>query len=248
MRRRRPVLVPGGMRMVTVDSSRVGTWTWAPSAASENVTGTFSVRFLPSRPNNRCGFTWTRTYRSPGSLPAPWPGAPRPESLMRCPSAIPAGMRALTSRRRCSTPRPPHAEHGSSMRLPRPAHAVQGRLKENSPWFSSLTPVPEQVGQGRGLAGGSTPMPPQVRQRASPTTGTVVVVPDTASAKSRYTSVSRSAPRGAGPPRRCRRPKRSPNRFPRSPVCSKLTLNPPAGPGPPGPNAPATGPSRRTSS
>ena len=56
-----PDCVPGGTFTVTGDSS-VGTFTWAPSAASGIVIGTFTVRsVLPLRAKIGCGATCTTT-------------------------------------------------------------------------------------------------------------------------------------------------------------------------------------------
>ena len=56
-----PVCVPGGTFTVTGASS-VGTLTWAPSAASGKVTGTFTVRsHLPLRAKIGWGATCTTT-------------------------------------------------------------------------------------------------------------------------------------------------------------------------------------------
>src|SRR5207244_955911 len=64
-----PDEVPAGIFNVTGPFS-VGTFTSEPSAASVNVTGRFRVTSDPLRPKNLCGWTLTRTYRSPASPPA----------------------------------------------------------------------------------------------------------------------------------------------------------------------------------
>src|SRR5579859_7626536 len=88
-----PLAVPGLILRMNGTPCSIGTLISAPSAASANVTGTVTVRLSPDRPNTLSGVTCTRTYRSPGGPPRS-PGAPLPLSLIRWPSATPAGMRA----------------------------------------------------------------------------------------------------------------------------------------------------------
>ncbi len=92
--------------------------------------------------------------RSPCGPPCR-PGAPRPRSRMRWPSATPAGMRACTSRGRCSTPVPRHVTQGSVMMMPDPPQPRQGVWNENKPWLSSTTPRPPHCEQVLGWVPGS---------------------------------------------------------------------------------------------
>src|SRR4030088_795474 len=114
---------------------------------------------------------------------------------MRCPSRTPAGMRALTSRRRRSTPRPAHCGHGSVTIVPRPAHWGHTCENENGPWSTRISPLPPHCGQTSGGVPGSAPDPWHTEHTASAVKLTLVVTPRTASRKSRCNSVSRSAPR-----------------------------------------------------
>ena len=63
----------------------------------------------------------------------PCPGAPRPFTLMRCPSSPPAGMRTLTERTLRSVPEPLQTGHGVSNSVPRPTQSGQTVLRENRP-------------------------------------------------------------------------------------------------------------------
>ena len=249
---RLPGCVPGLMRSVTFGPSSVGTATSAPSTASGKLTGTRTVRSLPTRPNRGCGATWIWTSRSPAGPPLR-PGAPRPLRRIVWPSDTPAGMRACTSRGRFSTPLPRHVGHGSSMTVPPPPQRRHGDENENRPWLSSMTPRPPHCGHSFGVVPGRAPEPWHVEHCASLVRCSVVVMPRAASTKSSVSSACTSAPRrgptpdAAAPPRppAPRRPNIWPSRSPRplALASSMLNVNPP---GPPGP--PPIGPSRRTSS
>src|SRR5436309_13072586 len=252
-----PLWVPAGTFTVT-GWSRVGTLTFVPSAASVNVIGTRTVRSLPLRPKIGCFPTCTTTNRSPGGPPFA-PAAPRFGTRMRWPSSTPGGIRTLTSRRRRSTPRPPHWWHGFLMIVPRPPHVGQTCENENGPWSTRTSPLPPHCGQTSGVVPGSAPDPWHTEHTASAVKLTLVVTPCTASRKSRCNSVSRSAPRCAPacrvprpprPPRPARpprppRPNRPPSRSPKPASSSNWNVrNPsaPPGPNPPGPPPPPNGP------
>src|SRR5712691_1748878 len=142
--------VPGGIRMVTGAPRCEGTLTSAPRVSSANVTGTVTVRLAPDRPNTGCGFTCTRTYRSPVGPPRS-PGAPLPAILIRWPSATPAGIRVWMVRELIARPLPEHSGHGSSTTRPRPWHSLHGSEIPNEPRFRLDWPVPLQVGQTLGM-------------------------------------------------------------------------------------------------
>src|SRR5918999_2305569 len=232
----RPEVVPAGTLRVTVPFI-VGTWTWAPSAASGYVTGSVSRRSDPRRPKNRWGPTRTTTYKSPG-LPPGGPASPRPPSRIRAPSSTPAGTFTRSSRSANIDPLPPQVAHGCSMTWPRPAHLAHVWVMENSPCSTATTPLPEHSGQVRGWVPGLAPLPPQVVQGLAPETRSGTVVPVKASSNGTLTSASRSAPRRGAvrPPRPPRPPppnrsNRSPNPPTSKPRSSKRTPPPP----PPGP-------------
>jgi hypothetical protein len=130
-RRVRPLGVPGGTRRVTAPSM-VGTRRSVPRTASEIVIGTVSVRSSPDRPNRSSRRTRTNTYRSPAGPPRS-PGSPRPASLIRWPSATPAGKRTLIVRVLVTPPLPRHSGHFSSTIVPTPWHSRQGSEKLNDP-------------------------------------------------------------------------------------------------------------------
>ncbi len=100
--------------------------------------------------------TCTRTYRSPAGPPRS-PGAPLPLSLIRWPSATPAGMRAWMVRVLIARPLPEHTGHGSSTTSPRPRHSWHGSENAKLPRFLLSWPVPSQFGQTRGTVPGLGP-------------------------------------------------------------------------------------------
>src|SRR5688572_10119752 len=191
---REPLGVPGRSRRVTVEPSIVGTSMSPPSAASENVIGSVTVRLLPERPKRASGRTWISTSRSPAGPPLR-PGAPRPLRRIVCPSDTPAGMRARTSRGRRSMPAPWQVGQGSRMIDPRPWQLRHGVENENMPWLSSTTPRPPQTGQRSGYVPGLAPDPWHVEHWASLVNCSVVVMPRTASSKSSVSWAVTSAPR-----------------------------------------------------
>ncbi len=194
------------------------------------------------------------TKRSPAGPPLR-PGAPRPLRRMRWPSATPAGMRTWTSRGRRSTPVPRHVGHGSSTTTPAPPQARHGEENEKKPWFSSITPRPPHCEQTFGWVPGLAPLPLQVLHCASLVRCSVVVMPCTASAKSRVNDASRSPPRcgpadAEAPPPRRPRPNICPSTSPR-PSAPTLKSNvwppnppPPLGLKPPPNGLPPIGPER----
>src|SRR5579875_3442597 len=182
------------MRTVTGAPRWDGTLTSAPSAASGTVTGTVTVRLSPERPNTGWGFTCTRTYRSPAGPPRS-PGAPLPLSLIRCPSATPAGMRAWMVRVDIARPLPLQVGHGSSTTSPRPRQVRHGSEKAKVPRFLLDCPVPWQVGQTLGVVPAFAPVPRQVGHAPSPVSRSGTVVPSIASPNDSVASVSTSVPR-----------------------------------------------------
>src|SRR5580658_8292377 len=172
----------------------VGTLLSARSAASGSVIGTVMVRLCPDLPNTGCDSTCTRTYRSPGGPPRS-PGAPLPFSLIRWPSATPAGMRAWIVLVLIARPLPAHTGHGSSTTRPRPRQVLQGSENAKLPRFLLACPVPSQVGHTRGTVPALAPVPMQALQGPSPARCSDTVAPLTASAKLSDASVSTSAPR-----------------------------------------------------
>src|SRR6266567_3566637 len=222
----RPFGVPGGIRTVTGAPRCDGTLTSAPRVSSAKSTGTVTVRFAPDRPNSGCGFTCTRTYRSPDGPPRS-PGAPLPASLIRWPSATPAGMRAWMVRELIARPLPVHAGQGSSTTRPRPWHSLHTSDIPKEPRFLLDCPVPWQDGHILGTVPALAPVPWQVGQGPSPVSRSATVVPSIASLKVSDVSVSTSAPRRARlwvvvRPRLNTPPKMSP-RPPPSPVPLKMS-------------------------
>src|SRR5215470_6142454 len=224
------------MRTLTGMPRCDGTLISAPSAASGNVTGTVTVRFEPDRPNTGCGVTCTRTYRSPAGPPRS-PGAPLPLSLIRCPSATPAGIRAWIVRVLMARPLPEQSGHGSSTTRPRPRHSLHGSENAKLPRFWLVCPVPWQVGQTLGTVPDFAPVPWQVGQGASPVRRRLTVTPSMASPNPSVVSVSTSAPRRgrawvprAPPPPPNIPPSRSPSRPPPAPVPVPVPVPVPGGP------------------
>src|SRR5205807_5849487 len=123
--------------------------------------GRSSVRSTPRRPKIRCGSTRTRTYRSPEPPPR-WPASPRPETLIRCPSFTPGGMRTENCRVRCTLPEPRHVLHGCSTIRPAPPHRGHGCANWNIPWSTATDPDPPHWGHVIGDVPGSAPDPPHV--------------------------------------------------------------------------------------
>src|SRR5215472_6905714 len=217
----RPFGVPGGIRTLTGMPRCDGTLISAPSAASGNVTGTVTVRFEPDRPNTGCGVTCTRTYRSPGGPPRS-PGAPLPLSLIRWPSATPAGMRAWIVLVLIARPLPEHTGQGSSTTRPRPRQVLQGSENAKFPRFLLPWPVPSQVGHTRGTVPALAPVPMQALHGPSPARCSDTVAPSIASLKFSDVSVSTSAPRlgrccAERPPPPNTPPRKSPSRPPAPP-------------------------------
>jgi hypothetical protein len=159
-----PGCVPAGSSTGT-SPSNVGTWIVPPSAASGAATSTTVTRSSPSRRKRSSSRTRTPTYRSPGGPPRS-PAWPRPETRIRCPSAIPAG--TLTSTRRGETviPRPSHVWHGVSATRPSPPHwshsAVRTIWPKRVRWTAWIWPAPPQRGQVTIGVPGSAPLPRQV--------------------------------------------------------------------------------------
>src|SRR5580693_10601181 len=220
-----PFWVPGGIRTVTGAPRCEGTLTSAPRASSVNVTGTVTVRSEPERPNTGCGFTCTRTYRSPAGPPRS-PGAPLAGILIRWPSATPAGMRVWMVRELMARPLPEPSGHGSSTTRPRPWHSLHGSEIPNEPRLRFDWPVPLQVGQTFGMVPALAPVPWQMGHGPSPVSRSATVVPSIASLKLSVVSVSTSAPRRGLfcavvrlPP-----PNTPPNRSPRRPPASPAPL------------------------
>src|SRR5579875_377628 len=218
----RPFGVPGGIRTVTGAPRCVGTLISAPRASSVIVTGTVTVRLSADRPKTGCGRTCTRTYRSPAGPPRS-PGAPLPRSLIRWPSATPAGMRAWMVRVLGARPLPLQDAHGSSTTRPRPRQVRHGSETEKLPMLRSDIPVPWQVGQTLGTVPALAPVPWHTGHGPSPVSRSGTVVPSMASLNESVVSVSTSAPRRGlvcGPPRPPPNmpPSRSPSRPPDSPV------------------------------
>src|SRR6516164_8016562 len=239
-----PFWVPGGIRTVTAAPRCVGTLISAPSASSVIVTGTVTVRFSPLRPNTACGLTCTRTYRSP-ALPPCSPGAPLPGSLIRWPSATPAGIRAWMVCELMARPLPLQDSHGSSTTRPRPRQVLHGSETPKPPRFRACWPVPWQSGQTFGTVPALAPVPWQTGQGPSPVSRSDTVAPSIESPNDSVVSVSTSAPRLARlcavPRPRKIPPRTSPSRSPLSPVPpnrsprSKPPKPPPAPPAPPRP-------------
>src|SRR5215469_15381268 len=190
----RPFGVPGGIRKLTGWPRRTGTLMSAPSAASVKVTGTVTVRLWALLPNTGWPDTCTRTYRSPLGPPRS-PGAPLPLSLIRCPSATPAGMRAWMVRALRARPLPPHVAHGSSTTSPRPRHVVHGSENAKLPRSRLDCPVPWQVGHTFGTVPALAPVPWQTLHGPSSVRRRLTVAPSIASLNDSDTSVSTSAPR-----------------------------------------------------
>src|SRR6202012_2249825 len=224
-RKVRPFGVPAGIFTVTGAPRCDGTLMSAPSAASGTVTGAETVRLPPDRPNTGWGVTCTRTYRSPAGPPRS-PGAPLPRSLIRWPSATPAGIRAWMVRVLAAWPLPLHEVHGS--------------WKAKLPRFRLDCPVPSQVGQTLGTVPALAPVPWQTGQGPSPVSLSGTVVPSTASPNDSVVSVSTSAPRRgrAWVPARPPPPNIPPRMSPRPP----LPALPPAVPPPPPDRAPRSNP------
>src|SRR6185437_3265006 len=196
----------------------------APSAASANVTGTTTVRLCPMRPKTGWLPTCTRTYRSPAGPPRS-PGAPLPLSLIRCPSATPAGILAWMVRELIARPLPEHAAHGSSTTIPRPRQVAHGSENANAPWSRLDWPVPWQSGHTFGMVPALAPVPRQTLQGPSSVSRSVTVEPSIASLNDSEASVSTSAPRRGRacvvvvrPPLLPNMPSRSPSRLPAEPV------------------------------
>src|SRR5487761_802865 len=219
----RPFGVPGGMRTVTGMPRWDGTLISAPSAASVNVTGTVTVRLSPVLPNTLSGVTCTLTYRSPAGPPRS-PGASLALSLIRWPSATPAGMRAWMVRVLIARPLPEHTGQGSSTTMPRPRQVRHGSDSANPPRFLLSCPVPLQVGQTLGTVPALAPVPRQVGHGPSPASRSATVEPSIASANESVVSVSMSVPRrglACVPPR-------PPNTPPsRSPSLPPVLVRPP---------------------
>src|ERR1700691_2506412 len=193
----------------------------APSAASGSVIGTVMVRLCPDLPNTGCDSTCTRTYRSPAGPPRS-PGAPLPLSLIRWPSATPAGMRAWIVLVLIARPLPEQTGHGSSTTSPRPRQVLQGSENAKLPRFLLPWPVPSQVGQTLGTVPALAPVPMHTLQGPSPVSRSETVTPSTESLNDSDVSVSTSAPRRGRadcdvvlPPPRL--PKTPPSRSPRRP-------------------------------
>src|SRR6202451_1506533 len=168
----------------------VGTLISAPSAAS----GSVMVRLCPDLPNTECDSTCTRTYRSPAGPPRS-PGAPLPLSLIRWPSATPAGMRAWIVLVLIARPLPEQTGHGSSTTSPRPRQVLQGSENAKLPRFLLPWPVPSQVGHTLGTVPAVAPVPMHALHGPSPARFSATVAPLIASAKLSDASVSTSAPR-----------------------------------------------------
>src|ERR1019366_1467364 len=221
----RPFGVPAGMRTLTGIPRWAGTLTSAPSAASGKVTGTVTVRLCPDLPNTGCGATCTFTYKSPAGPPRS-PGAPLPLSLMRCPFATPAGIRAWMVLVLMAPPPPQQVGDGSSTTRPRPRQVRQGSENAKLPRFLLACPVPSQVGQTLGTVPALAPVPMHVLQGPSPASRSDTVTPSMASLKLSDVSVSMSAPRRGRcwvvvrplPPPPNIPPSRSPSRPPVLPV------------------------------
>src|SRR5580698_11165484 len=179
-RKTRPFGVPGGIRTVTGAPRCDGTLISEPRVSSGNVTGTVTVRLSPDRPNTGCGFTCTRTYRSPAGPPRS-PGAPLPLSLIRCPSATPAGMRTWMVLELIARPLPWQSGHGSSTTSPRPWHSWHGSEIPNDPWLLLSSPVPAHDGQTWGTVPALAPVPRQVGHGPSPVSRSGTVDPSIAS-------------------------------------------------------------------
>src|SRR5579864_5023460 len=182
------------MRMLTGIPRCDGTLISAPRVASANVTGTLMVRLCPDRPNTGCLSTWTLTYRSPAGPPRS-PGAPLPLSLIRWPSATPAGMRAWIVLVLIARPLPEHTGHGSSTTRPRPWQVLQGSENAKLPRFLLPWPVPSQVGHTLGTVPALAPVPLHSLHGPSPARCSDTVAPSIASLKLSDASVSTSAPR-----------------------------------------------------
>src|SRR6201996_5812883 len=230
-RKVRPFGVPAGILTVTGAPLWAGTLMSAPSAASGTVTGTVTVRLPPDRPKTGCGVTCTRTYRSPAGPPRS-PGAPLPLSLIRCPSATPAGIRAWMVRVLAACPLPLHDVHGSSTTIPRPRQVLHGSWKAKLPRFRLDCPVPSQVGQTLGTVPALAPVPWQTGQGPSPVSFSGTVTPSTASPNDMVASVSTSAPRRgpAGVPARPPPPNMPPRMSPSPPPPAPPAVPPPAPP------------------
>src|SRR4029078_5763689 len=212
-RRMRPSDVPFGTRTPTLPSS-VGTESVVPRASSLKLTGTVTVRSLPSRPNTLSGLTCTVTYRSPDGAPRS-PASPCPANRIRWPSSTPGGIRTLMVRVRVVPPVPWHSSHGCSMIEPLPRHSVHGSENPNAPWLRLTTPDPLQFGHTLGLVPGRAPLPWQFVHGAGLVSRSGIATPLVASRKDNSVSVSRSLPRRGRLGRGCApRPNSPPKRSP----------------------------------
>src|SRR5581483_10632654 len=215
-----PGCVPGASSSSTSPSS-VSTGTVAPSAACTIVRSTWEKTSLPSRTKRSSGRTRTSTQRSPERPPSA-PAWPSPESRIRWPSWMPAGISTSSVRSSSVRPAPPQVSPGCSTTRPEPPHCGQADVRTNSPKTERATcrrrPEPPQRGQAETLVPGRTPLPPQVRHWTATSSGTFAVVPRAASTSSIVTSAATSPPRV--PPVRTAPPKRSSpkNALKRSPM------------------------------
>src|SRR5580704_11178433 len=125
-----PLFVPGGMR-TSERPSIVGTSTFAPSDASDTVTGTFVYKSFPRRSKNSCGRTTTRRYKSPAGAPIV-PALPLPGTRTRPPLATPAGMRTSIVSVRRTRPSPPQFLQ-AVRNFPVPPQRLQGTLNRILP-------------------------------------------------------------------------------------------------------------------
>ena len=81
------------------------------------------------------------------------------------PVSTPGGTFTSTADFSATPPAPPQAGQRSVMTLPSPRHWPQVREMAKNPCWSRISPVPPQVGHGRGWVPGLAPLPLQVSQR-----------------------------------------------------------------------------------
>src|SRR6185503_1172077 len=149
-------------------------------------------------------------YRSPG-----WPpsrdASPWPDTRIRVPFSIPAGMVISISCFARVSPSPLHDAQGDVTREPAPPHAGQVDCSMKKPAFRPTTPRPAQDEHVDRDVPGFAPEPLHVAHRSWRWSSMVFFVPSAASLKSISNSTRRLAPR-CGPRRPPRfTPKKSPN-------------------------------------
>ena len=203
MRKVLPLGVPAGTFSVTGPFS-VGTCTLAPSAASEKLTGSVSVRLSPLRPNTSsarhphphvqvAGLAAGRTrLPSAGQLDPCTVLDARGDLHLELPASVapnPIPLHVGTRRLDDAAGRA-----ASPARLRHREEALVRRRSRRLPWHS---------GHVIGLVPGAAPDPWHVWQTAGPVILTGTVVPAIASSNETLTSVSRSVPRCG----RCARPR-----------------------------------------